>query len=310
MTLREMRQNIDIVSKCFPSTKLLVITGGECTLLGYRLLLILAYAHQKGFATRIVTNGHWASSPKRAKRYLSVLKMVGLNEISLSTGKEHAEWVPVENVVNACAAAYSMGMTCAVNIESPKFDRSNYNQFKEIPTIAKIIEEDARSLYLIAGEWIAKEHSITLGELIGKKAPLIPERGCDSIFTTITYAPGSRLYGCCGLSIAKMQDLLLADTPLSDRDLYAEWGGMLNDFLKIWIFVEGPLAIIRFLAQKEPTLRATRLQSAHSCAICRLLFTPRVVTLLAKHYQEKRSEIFLKFSLRAQAAKVASTAMK
>lgn len=49
----------------FETIKVLIITGGECFLIGNDLVQIIDYASNKGLATRVVTNGYWANNKKK-----------------------------------------------------------------------------------------------------------------------------------------------------------------------------------------------------------------------------------------------------
>ena len=118
MTLTEMKKYLDLCLKEYPSIKMLVFSGGECTLLKQDLLEMISYAYSKGLSTRIVTNGWWAKSYKIATEKIKILKEAGLNEINFSTGDDHQEWIPFRNVRNAAVAAYRNGLICAINVET------------------------------------------------------------------------------------------------------------------------------------------------------------------------------------------------
>ncbi len=96
---------IDETISCFPSIKVLVITGGECFVLGKKLNEIIKYAKKLNLLTRVVSNGFWAKTYDIAYKKLYELKKIGLTEINFSTGDNHIEFVSVENVVNGVRAA-------------------------------------------------------------------------------------------------------------------------------------------------------------------------------------------------------------
>ena len=81
----------------YPTIQVLVLTGGECFLLGDTLVRIIQYATYKGLKTRVVTNGYWANTYESAFNRLKPLVNAGLYEINFSTGDEHAEFVSPEN---------------------------------------------------------------------------------------------------------------------------------------------------------------------------------------------------------------------
>ena len=64
MTIQEIKSYIALVKKTFPSIKVVVFTGGECTLLNDDLYEGISFAKKLGLSTRIVTNGHWCDNEK------------------------------------------------------------------------------------------------------------------------------------------------------------------------------------------------------------------------------------------------------
>ena len=71
LTLDEMKLYLDQSIKYYEdSLKVLVLTGGECTILDEDLLSIIEYGSKYGLIVRIVTNGHWAMTFEKAQVYL------------------------------------------------------------------------------------------------------------------------------------------------------------------------------------------------------------------------------------------------
>src|SRR5207247_1756710 len=58
---------IDQAAGDFPSLRLVVFSGGECFLLRRDLDAAIERATSRGLATRCVTNGYWATSPRAAR---------------------------------------------------------------------------------------------------------------------------------------------------------------------------------------------------------------------------------------------------
>ena len=55
--------------------------------------MAIAYAHEKGFVTRIVTNAWWASSLEKAQMWCKKFVDCGLDEINISYDDFHAEYL-------------------------------------------------------------------------------------------------------------------------------------------------------------------------------------------------------------------------
>lgn len=87
------------------SIKVLVLTGGECLLIEKDLKEIISYAANRGLIVRIVTNGYWATTLQKAEKTIIELKSAGLKEINFSTGDDHQEWIPYDNIVYGAIAS-------------------------------------------------------------------------------------------------------------------------------------------------------------------------------------------------------------
>ncbi|MBV9408392.1 MAG: radical SAM protein, partial [Candidatus Eremiobacteraeota bacterium] len=94
---------IDEAAK-IPTIDRIVFTGGECFLLGEDLDRLIRHAHLTGFETRVVTNGYWAVNERAAAQRASALFAAGLDEMMLSTGTFHQQFVPVERIIAAARA--------------------------------------------------------------------------------------------------------------------------------------------------------------------------------------------------------------
>src|SRR5262249_34967627 len=64
---------IDQAADDFPTLRLVVFSGGECFLLRDDLDAAIARATARGLATRCVTNGYWATSPRAARERIAPL---------------------------------------------------------------------------------------------------------------------------------------------------------------------------------------------------------------------------------------------
>lgn len=301
MSLRRMRHYIDTVLAAFGgSLQVVVFTGGECFLLGVKLRLAVAYASSKGLVTRVVTNGYWAASEKRALRVLRMLQRCGLREVNFSTGASHQQWVPQERVVNGCVAAARLGMTCVVNVEQHGLEDNGYQRFVEDGRIAELINRQEggalRAPFMVmAGVWM--EPAGEGGESNLPAIALTPEKGCDTLFDSLTLAPTGELYACCGLT-ARGNSHLKERLPRypSVEDLRAAWERLAEDFLLLWLYAEGAVTIYRECLRRNAG--AQRIDGMHSCAVCRLLFQEENLAQLRTTYQPYRARVFQLCALR------------
>lgn len=246
MTLCEMKSYIDIVGKEFPTVKIVVFSGGECTSLKDDLLNSIQYAHENGFKTRIVTNAFWASSYDKAYNQLFLFKQYGLDEINYSTGDDHQEWVPYENIVNACLAARSLGFNVLVNVESHPDSSFNSSVFKNDIRISRYLGEDifdSNSIKIMQGIWMPVDEQEKHNRIHVKVKPQY--KACESLFETLAIIPNGDIYCCCGLTCLENPFLKVGNIHSSSRQEIMS--NQFDDILKIWMHTEGPYKILEFL---------------------------------------------------------------
>ncbi|MGM0156664.1 hypothetical protein IGI47_000952 [Enterococcus sp. AZ191] len=128
--------------------KVIVFTGGEATLLGNMLIAGINYATKNGLATRLVTNGHWASNPVRAEKYAKKLKDAGLKEINFSTGDQHQKYVRVDNVLLGSLMAIEQDIPVSISLETHRFAKFRENDLKLNPILKKLWIQKIK-IYLI-----------------------------------------------------------------------------------------------------------------------------------------------------------------
>jgi hypothetical protein len=70
-----------------------------------------------------------------------------------------------------------------------------------------------------------------------------------------------------------------------------------NDFLKIWIFVDGPEKILAWAATKDPSIKWEN-KYAHMCHACRDLYhNDKVRRTIREHHQEKIFDVYVRYWL-------------
>lgn len=250
---------IDEALEAYPTIQVLVLTGGECFLLGEDLTRIIQYATNKGLKTRVVTNGYWANTYEAALNRLEPLVNAGLYEINFSTGDEHAKFVSPENIVNAALVSNRLGIrTIFISVESPEDATITSSYFKEHPLIGMLVKE--KRIECIDASWISFVEEKEARRFNLRKTN---NRPCRNIFMGIFINPYSQLLACCGLTVEYNQFLKLGDlTQHSIKELYEK---QFDDLFKFWLFVDGPMAIYEKLMKIR---NITPKQFAHECAYC------------------------------------------
>ena len=68
-------------------------TAGEPLLFLNDIVELLGVCRQNGIYSRVVTNGFWAKTPRRADEIVSKLKTAGLSQLRISCSRWHQEHV-------------------------------------------------------------------------------------------------------------------------------------------------------------------------------------------------------------------------
>ncbi|WP_297859018.1 radical SAM protein [Meiothermus sp.] len=283
----------------FESLSLVTFSGGECFLLGDDLVEAVALATRLGLATRCVTNGYWASSEKAALHRLVELRDAGLTELNLSTGDNHAKFVPIENILHGAKAAAQLGIGVAIMVELQAERRVTKQVLLEHPLAQGLFDGhdlDA-NVTIVESPWIAMED----GEVPYDTNCLINadnvhlRSGCTSILSTIVPTPQKELFACCGITAEKIPEVKLG--LLDQANMHDMYEAASNDFIKIWLAVDGPEKIVAWAGQKDPSIEWEN-RFAHQCDICRFMYqSPQIKRVIREHYQEVVGDVLLRFSL-------------
>jgi organic radical activating enzyme len=288
---------IERVSR-YPSMSLVSFTGGECFLLGKELDQAVAFATAKGLRTRCVTNAYWAKSYRFGRERLKGLVDSGLREISISTGDNHVKFVAFETVINAIIIALELGLKTDVVVEVMKDRRVRGIDVSTHPRLTALSEEQRKRLNILESPWMPMHHQKVIdqpGAMLLNRNNVSHFKGCDSILTTLALTPYNRIGLCCGLSRELIPELTVDQ---NDFDAILEKAG--NDFMKIWLSVDGPERILAWAASKDPTIDWEN-KYAHRCHACLALHKdPKVKKVIRESYHERLDDVLLRHGLNLQ----------
>lgn len=277
-------------AKEIETMKLVVFTGGECFTLGDNLLRAIQTATDLGLATRCVTNGYWAKADSSAQRWLQRLKEVGLTEINFSTGDHHAKYVPLDTVLRGIYTMCEGGIPTAVNIEL-------FQDSQTLPILKstfRIWKQKYPHLSIHYGLWIPNGGKTKLSHpqtfQWEKERPHF--RGCNSVMSTLTIRPDEKLIACCGLYLDYVSQMILGDLLKETLSEILRKEQQRDDFLKIWIAVEGPEAVLLYASKYNPRIRyAIKTKYVHPCQTCLLVYKRpdfrKAIALACKEHMER-----------------------
>jgi organic radical activating enzyme len=260
LSRRQMLDAIDDAYASFPSLQLVVFTGGECFLLKEDLFATIAHATSKGLWTRCVSNGSWGKTVVAANRIAQQCKEAGLKELNFSTGDDHLKYVPFESILNATRAALALEMTVLITVERDSDATHWETDLLQSSDVQSLIAEYGDRFLVHVNSWMP----FTLDNK-RRKPGVAPTGPCNQVFTNVVMTPHGQISACCGLTYEHIPEMILgrhADTPL--RTLYAT---QLDDFVKVWLRVEGPAGIAHGLLP-EAEAREMVESCDHICQLC------------------------------------------
>ncbi len=284
----------------YRSLQLVVFSGGECFMLGDDLAELIAFATSLGLATRCVTNAYWAPTLEDAKRRLAPMITAGLTELSISTGDQHARFVPLENIVYAMRAAFDANITVATMVELSGDRRVTETGLRSMPLFESLLGKfPLRNIHVDESPWISMdvgERSVEYdSSQLVNASNLHTRPRCTSVLDTMVINPQEELYACCGITSQQIPEMNLGK--ITHRSLRDSYDGAREDFMKIWISTEGPEKILAWAATIDPMIDWQN-RFAHQCDSCRFLFEDeRVGNVIREHYLERIPDVLVSRAL-------------
>lgn len=283
----------------YPSVKLVAFSGGECFLLKEDLVRAVEFATSKGLKTRCVTNGYWAKYMPYGRKRLQELQNAGLCELNVSTGDFHQQWVSEETVVNAACLGVELELeNTLIVVELQEKRRVTAAHLLENPRIRALMQNRGRGRFgILESPWMpmdVRENIDQPHEHLLNSQNVHLRHGCHSILRTIVATPARKIGFCCGLSRELIPELNTEWRDNSLSELLEEAG---RDFMKIWLFVDGPERILAWSASKNPKIDWEDRYS-HHCNACLALFQdPLVRKTIADNYRERVDDVLMRYSI-------------
>jgi len=271
------------------SIRVVAFTGGECFLLGKHLDELVLTTSRNNLHSRFVSNGYWAVSERAARQRLQRLVDNGLDEANFSTGDMHAEYVKPEYVINGAIIAADMGLPTLIMVETFATAKFHFDDFINEPRLKPRIEAGKISIKLSPWMQFSGDAKLSytngyLGE-IGQTKQL----GCTTIMRVIAITPSEDLIACCGLTLEEIDELHLGS--LKKRTIGQILRETPDDFIKIWIHLQGPDAIIEYARRIDPSIERPR-NFGHICDTCRFMYHhPKIVDAVMKNPPPFKDEL-------------------
>ena len=293
LSTMRMKELIVKITTTYPTVRLVVLTGGECFTIKEDLFDLLSFIHGRGLFSRIITNGSWANTQVKADKIVNKLLECGLTEINFSTGDSHQKFVPIEHLVNGIVACQKQNLMTVINVETHDAFAFKVDDLKNNERIIPYLTSP--KLKIISGIWITDKkqpkNDITfLKDKILKKQA----KRCTELFSTIAISPNDDFFCCCGLTINKVPFLNLGK--IGEKDIKTIWESQFQDFVKIWLFAEGPKKILDFVKTIDSRIKINT-KSMHICEICQAILTnDQALTIIRNNYKRVLSRVLLEYT--------------
>jgi len=260
LSFDEIKGFIERSITTYPTLELVVFTGGECFLLKDDLYNAIGFCTSLGLATRCVSNGFWGKNRTHAEKVVNALVENGLSEINFSTGLDHKKWVPVDSVITATECLLKTSIPVLITIEKDSGDSDCFGEVVNDPRIKKLLQEHVK-LTIQSNSWMPfHKNSIERGQVDQTHL----RSGCDQVFTNLVLTPKREIASCCGLTLEHIPEMRIGD--IDDTECYRR--EQENDFLKLWLRVDGPMNILEtLLGRNHEKLKKV----VHVCQACAIL---------------------------------------
>ena len=296
-SLESIKNNLESAKKAFPSLKLIVFSGGEVFLLKDKLFDAIKHARHLGFQVRCVTNAFWAKTKKNSDHISNLLAEADISEINISTGADHQKFVPFESVENACESLTAANIPTLVTVEADADSTKCLDQAKESQIFRTIFETRPHLFSLQSNSWMPFHEGY---EERGTACGLDNiNDGCTQVFNNIVITPYGRLAACCGLTFEHIPEMTLGEINETHDNLSELFSVGYNDFIKIWIHVDGPGVILKKIFGNDipEDLKNVR----HICQACAFLhLNPSARDQLKRKYIEFVPEVVARFTLKTK----------
>ena len=260
---KEIISSIEQALRVFPKLKQVVFSGGECFLLKNTLFSAIEYASKNGLLTRCITNGYWGKNLDKAIEIAAILKASGLNEVNISTGVDHQKWVPLDTVLNAATSLVNAGIFTLITVEADTLDSSCLETITSNKAIQSLRLLNRELFMLQSNAWMPFHKSSQERKTIAASSL---DKGCDQLFKNCVVTAKGEVSACCGLTLEHIPEMKLG----RNHDLSCFVVNQEKDFLKLWLYTDGPVSIIRKLKGDD---YLDKMNFHHQCQACVVLHT-------------------------------------
>jgi organic radical activating enzyme len=283
------------------TARVVTFTGGEATIHRDLLLEALANVSAGGYVSRLVTNGWWAKTPEKARRWVDDLKKVGLTELNTSYDDYHAPFCDIDNIVNLVRAALDADLRVGLGvIHDPKSKWSGDAVRQAVASSLGMTTDALTERIVVLTDQPTPSgtgEGIDVSDLDAKERL---EVGCPEIVKTVSIHPNGLIKACCGHAMFYTPDLTIGNVLEEPLPVIVERSQ--HNLIYWWIHMYGPKRILDRLGVGG--------QYASICHACHVLLGEHRDALL-EFVEDHKAEIYVNDVLFSDNAKrVANVLMR
>jgi hypothetical protein len=208
--------------------------------------------------------------------------------------------VPVERVGNGACASVCAGLKTRVSIENLSKQEFDVSSLVENPEMKHFISK--RQIKINRNVWVQNGAGGPAQDTGQSQFAKTRRRGCSTVLQALAVTPDEMLTACCGLPLEQMPELHLGSIKNATLGKCIEEAP--DDFLKLWIRIEGPERILEFVKRHSPDYRLP-LTASHPCEICLHLYRDEIAKqIIRDSYKEVERKIRLIYLARMASAEV------
>ncbi len=248
-------------------------TGGEPFLVIPQMKLIIDAANQFSIKTGAVTSAYWANSEHSATKTL--LKVVGIDSLTLSYDTYHSEFVTLDNIRNAITASNSMGIKTSI-------------RYCIVPNPDQKVVEELELLRAEFGRIVHTQEVINFGraekeiDLLQERSNTVPVLPCLSSGPHI--GRDGNVVPCCSAldpHISSSHPLALGNQNMQSlKDIFdnAKRNYLLSH-IRLWGF-----EYLVQLLRDHGVFTETNFVSEGQCSLCaQIMHNPKCLEVIEKH---------------------------
>jgi len=253
----------------------------------------VALAASLGLRAGITTSAFWAKSPARATAAVRQLRAAGLTEMTLSYDDPHAEFVPLNFIANAVAAARECGLLLRIAVV---VEAGSKITAASLRADLGLQDEPGINIYETVANSTGRGDGTDEDTQAGRVHHASAYRGpCESVLHTVTVDHEGGIRPCCGV-LPHYDSLKVGH--IAKEGIEAAMQAAADDPLYRWIRLEGPVAILAAVTAADPVpMRVEDFDGI--CTACDRIFrSPELLARVreaaeARHGQIETCEILL-----------------